>query len=192
MAGATWNCCRLGASCVPHTIMHHTTSCKATYVFSRNRPPALSTEWPGSLTCYCCCALYRFRSSLELSTDACTVLRSPEYWIVSIHCRTRMLHQSRRRVDGPFRRHLQPLPSSVNHAPLTPSSPFTLRCCKGFDRNCPRQGSTQKHCDAGHHEAMASRAAEAETIVAMQQRRVTAKMTCDQCCGRPFFLIFFF
>ena len=32
MAGATWNCCRLGAFCVLHTTMHHVTSCKATYV----------------------------------------------------------------------------------------------------------------------------------------------------------------
>ena len=32
MAGATWNCCHLGAFCVHHTTMHHVTSCKATYV----------------------------------------------------------------------------------------------------------------------------------------------------------------
>ena len=32
MAGATWNCCRLGAFCVHHTTMHYVTSCKATYV----------------------------------------------------------------------------------------------------------------------------------------------------------------
>ena len=32
MAGATWNCCRLGAFCVHLTTMHHVTSCKATYV----------------------------------------------------------------------------------------------------------------------------------------------------------------
>ena len=32
MAGATWNCCRLGAFCVHHTTMHHVTSRKATYV----------------------------------------------------------------------------------------------------------------------------------------------------------------
>ena len=32
MAGATWNCCLLGASCVHHTTMHHDTTCEATYV----------------------------------------------------------------------------------------------------------------------------------------------------------------
>ena len=32
MAGATWNCSRLGAFCVHHTAMHHDTSCKATNV----------------------------------------------------------------------------------------------------------------------------------------------------------------
>ena len=32
MAGATWNCCHLGAFCVLHTTMHHITSCKAAYV----------------------------------------------------------------------------------------------------------------------------------------------------------------
>ena len=32
MAGATWNCCHLGAFCVHHTTMHLVTSCKATYV----------------------------------------------------------------------------------------------------------------------------------------------------------------
>ena len=32
MAGATWNCCLLGAFSVQHTTMHHVTSCKATYV----------------------------------------------------------------------------------------------------------------------------------------------------------------
>ena len=32
MAGATWNCCHLGAFCAHHTTMHHVTSCKATYV----------------------------------------------------------------------------------------------------------------------------------------------------------------
>ena len=30
MAGATSNCCRLGAFCVHHTAMHHVTSCTAT------------------------------------------------------------------------------------------------------------------------------------------------------------------
>ena len=29
MAGATWNCCRLGAFCVHYTTMYHVTSCKA-------------------------------------------------------------------------------------------------------------------------------------------------------------------
>ena len=29
MAGATWNCCRLGAFCVHHTTMHHVTSLHA-------------------------------------------------------------------------------------------------------------------------------------------------------------------
>ena len=38
MAGATWNCCRLGAFCVHHTTMHHVTSRKATYIRSiRNK-----------------------------------------------------------------------------------------------------------------------------------------------------------
>ena len=32
MAGATWNCCHIGAFCVHHTTMHHVTSCKATCV----------------------------------------------------------------------------------------------------------------------------------------------------------------
>ena len=32
MAGATRNCCHLGAFCVHHTTMHHVTSCKDTYV----------------------------------------------------------------------------------------------------------------------------------------------------------------
>ena len=32
MAGATRNCCQLGAFCVHHTTMHRVTSCKATYV----------------------------------------------------------------------------------------------------------------------------------------------------------------
>ena len=32
MAGATWNCCNLGAFCVLHTTMHHVTSSKATYI----------------------------------------------------------------------------------------------------------------------------------------------------------------
>ena len=32
MAGATWNCCHLGAFCVNHTIVHHVTSCKVTYI----------------------------------------------------------------------------------------------------------------------------------------------------------------
>ena len=58
MAGATWNCSRLGAFCVHHTTMHHVTSCKATYrkgvcMFSCNLPPALLVVWPGSFTCYC-------------------------------------------------------------------------------------------------------------------------------------------
>ena len=30
MAGATWNCCCLGAFCVHHATMHHVPSCKAT------------------------------------------------------------------------------------------------------------------------------------------------------------------
>ena len=49
MAGATWNCCHLGAFCVHHTTMHHVTSC----VFSCKLPPALLAEWLGSFTCYC-------------------------------------------------------------------------------------------------------------------------------------------
>ena len=49
MAGATWNCCHLGALCVPHTTMHHVTSCKANWVNS-NRQIVLpgirhSTAW---------------------------------------------------------------------------------------------------------------------------------------------------
>ena len=32
MAGATWNCCHLGAFCVHRTTMHHVTSCKSKYV----------------------------------------------------------------------------------------------------------------------------------------------------------------
>ena len=32
MAGATWNCCSLGAFCVRHTTRHHVTSCRTTYV----------------------------------------------------------------------------------------------------------------------------------------------------------------
>ena len=31
----------------------HIISCKATYVFNCNLPPALLAEWPGSFTCYC-------------------------------------------------------------------------------------------------------------------------------------------
>ena len=53
MAGATRNCCRLGAFCVHHTNVHHITSLYSkprtygAYVFSCKQPPALLAEWPG-------------------------------------------------------------------------------------------------------------------------------------------------
>ena len=58
MAGATWNCCHLGASSV-YTIQPCILSLRAkphtsgVCVFSCNLPPALSAEWPESFTCYC-------------------------------------------------------------------------------------------------------------------------------------------
>ena len=72
MAGATWNCCHLGASSV-YTIQPCTMPFHAkphTYgvcVFTCNLPPVLLAEWPGSFTCYCgngntglyCCLLFR-------------------------------------------------------------------------------------------------------------------------------------
>ena len=60
MAGATWNCCHLGASSVYtiqpctslqyHFIQSHI---GRVCVFSCNLPPALLAEWPGSFMCYC-------------------------------------------------------------------------------------------------------------------------------------------
>ena len=32
MAGATWNCCRLGAFCLHHSTMHYVTSCKLSHI----------------------------------------------------------------------------------------------------------------------------------------------------------------
>ena len=62
MAGATWNCCRLGAYSV-YTIQPCTTlQCHFirtrirrmhVCLFSCNLPPALWAEWAGSFTCYC-------------------------------------------------------------------------------------------------------------------------------------------
>ena len=60
VAGATWNCCHLGAFYVHHTTMYHITSLYAKPhglrrghgVFSRNQPPALLAQWPGFFTCY--------------------------------------------------------------------------------------------------------------------------------------------
>ena len=55
MAGATRNCCYLGAFCVHHTTMHHMQShirkvyaCLAVTCHLR-----FLAEWPGSFTCYC-------------------------------------------------------------------------------------------------------------------------------------------
>ena len=60
IAGATWNCCCLGARSVytiqPCTISRHLMQShirKVYAVFSSNLPPALSAECPGSFTCYC-------------------------------------------------------------------------------------------------------------------------------------------
>ena len=61
MAGATWNCCRLGAFCVHHTTMHHFTvslhskphTYKGACVFRCNLSLVLLAKWPGSFTCYC-------------------------------------------------------------------------------------------------------------------------------------------
>ena len=62
MAGATWNCCCLGASSV-YTIQPYTSLqyrfiqshiCRVYIcVFNCNLQPALLAEWPGSFTCYC-------------------------------------------------------------------------------------------------------------------------------------------
>ena len=73
MAGATWNCCRLGARSI-YTIHQFTVSppskshaCIIKYgvcVFSCNLPSAVWAEWPGSFTCYYGNAgLYRYRKS---------------------------------------------------------------------------------------------------------------------------------
>ena len=65
MAGATWNCCRLGARSVyviqPDVPVDSVTLFEATLirrvpgacVFICNLPPAHSAEWPGSFTCHC-------------------------------------------------------------------------------------------------------------------------------------------
>ena len=55
MAGATWNCCRLGSSSVytiqPCTSLQGHSHIPRVYVFSCNLSPALLAEWPGSFTC---------------------------------------------------------------------------------------------------------------------------------------------
>ena len=57
MAGATWNCSRLGANCTPynhapcHFMQSHIRN--GVCVFSCNLPPALLAEWPGPFMCYC-------------------------------------------------------------------------------------------------------------------------------------------
>ena len=62
MAGAVWNCCRLGAHLVTpyvwpcaslqcHFIQSHI--CRVQVCFSCNLPPALSAKWPGSFACCC-------------------------------------------------------------------------------------------------------------------------------------------
>ena len=52
MAGATWNCCCLGAFCVLHTTMKNHIH-KAACVLSCNLPPTLLAEWSGPFMCYC-------------------------------------------------------------------------------------------------------------------------------------------
>ena len=64
VAGATWNCCCLGACCVYTTHPCSNLQCyfirchvhaSGAYVFSCNLSPALLAEWQGSFTCSCCC-----------------------------------------------------------------------------------------------------------------------------------------
>ena len=61
-----------------------------------------------------------------------------------------------------------PPPPTQSRPPLRPSTPlmWTLWCWyQGFDQNCLRQGRRKEHRDCGHHECMAWKATEAETLI---------------------------
>ena len=79
MAGATWNCCRLGASSV-YTIQPCTV---LLYVFSYNMPPALLAEWSGSFTCYCGNTEQKVDHGEEKSPAAPAGMRSSDLSITS-------------------------------------------------------------------------------------------------------------
>ena len=108
MAGATWNCSRLGASPV-YTMRPCTMSLQAkphtwgVCVFSCNLPPALLAEWPGSFTCYrgntaCYCG----GTNTERFDSASALLFSSRVMVCG-HCLVTLSTQLIKHQNGSYR-----------------------------------------------------------------------------------------
>ena len=58
-----------------------------------------------------------------------------------------------------------PTPRADRHYAPPPILSCGLSDAEGFDLNCLRQGRRKEHRDWGHHESMAWKATEAETLI---------------------------